>query len=160
MSFLDTLKTALSSKVAQQIEGALPTIAVDVAEVVADPTKLISILAELVSGEMQKLTDAHTALSDAHSALSQTVSTVAGQVGNAVTVAQSALDVANSVTQAVASAPTTQSAVVDATELAANVFAALQPKLAPYTDAISILAQHFPQLTAVPAQAVATPAAQ
>lgn len=152
MSFLDTLKVALSSKVAQQVEAALPTVAADVAEVVVDPSKLISIFAELVSGELEKLFQSHAALA-------QSVSSIAETAGQAVQVAQTASDAVAAIVAAPAGASTIQTGVVDATELAANVFAALEPKLAPYTQAISLLAQHFPQLNA-PVQTATAPAAQ
>ena len=123
MSFLDSLKSALSGKVAQEIEGALPTIAVDAAEVAADPTKMITIIAQLVSSEIEKLTASHTALAETV----QQVSNVAAQ----------AAQTAQAASQAVAALPSTGSTVVDAADLATSVFAALEPKLAPFTQAIS-----------------------
>jgi hypothetical protein len=146
MSFLDTLKSALSGKVATEIESALPTVITDAAEVAADPTKMISIFAQLVSAELEKLTASHAALAQSVQAVSQ--------------VAAQAAQTAQAATQAVQAIPSTGSAVVDAADLATSVFAALEPKLAPFTQAINILAQHFPALNPAPATAPAQTPAQ
>ena len=55
MSFLQTLKEALQSRIGQTVVGELPEIVSATAEIAANPSNAVHVLAELVETELAKL---------------------------------------------------------------------------------------------------------
>lgn len=126
MSFLQTLKEALQSRIGQAVIGGIPEVITAGAEIAADPNAAIQILAHLVETELGHMNDT---IAENHNALM-------AQISQANSV--------SSVDAGTAFGPT------DIAHIVEQVMSAINPTLAQYAPIIDLVAQHFPHLQPAP----------
>jgi hypothetical protein len=139
MSFLQTLKEALQSKIGQAVVSGIPEVVTAGAEIAANPNQAIEVLASLVETELAQMSQT---IADNHNATSSAVAQIAEALPATV---------ADAVSQAAGTTPAVPAGTVslDSETLAKvveQVLTALNPKLAQYDPIIEIVAQHFPHL--------------
>jgi thiamine monophosphate synthase len=117
MSFLQTLKDTLQSKIGQAVIAEVPDVIHAGAEIAANPNQAIHVLAELIG---QSIADIHERLSAVEST--------------------PAIDPASVPVQSVIATGADIAAIVE------KVLEAINPQLAQYAPIVELVAQHFPHL--------------
>jgi hypothetical protein len=123
MSFLQTIKDAIQSRIGQVVIGEVPEVITAAAEIAANPPQAMHVIAELVAHEIDTIKSTLAEHGDAIAQVS------ANQPGQPSDTPASATVTAEQVEQIIAA-----------------VLESINPKLAALAPVLDLIAQHFPHL--------------